>query len=55
MTKKEELKEQILHLTREYYAEVHGIKKPFEPVFFVTPSRVYSEPNASQLSSISHK
>lgn len=30
MTKKEELKQQILALTKEYYAEVHGQKKPFE-------------------------
>lgn len=30
MTKKEELKAQILELTREYYKEVHAEKKPFE-------------------------
>ena len=30
MSKKEELKQQILALTKEYYAEVHGQKKPFE-------------------------
>ena len=31
MTKKEELKAQILELTREYYKEVHAQKKKFEP------------------------
>ncbi|MBO4922859.1 MAG: lipopolysaccharide biosynthesis protein RfbH [Bacteroidales bacterium] len=31
MAKKEELKAQILELTREYYKEVHGQKKEFEP------------------------
>ncbi len=31
MSKKEELKAQILELTKEYYAEVHGKKKEFEP------------------------
>ena len=31
MASKEELKKQILDLTREYYAEVHGQQKPFEP------------------------
>ncbi|MBQ8501924.1 MAG: lipopolysaccharide biosynthesis protein RfbH [Bacteroides sp.] len=31
MKKKEELKQQILRLTREYYAEVHGQEKKFEP------------------------
>jgi len=31
MTKKEELKAQILELTREYYKEVHAMKKEFEP------------------------
>lgn len=31
MKKKEELKAQILELTREYYKEVHGQKKEFEP------------------------
>ena len=31
MTKKEELKAQILELTREYYKEVHAQKKEFEP------------------------
>ncbi len=31
MTKKEELKAQILELTREYYNEVHAQKKDFEP------------------------
>jgi len=31
MTKKEELKTQILELTREYYKEVHAQKKEFEP------------------------
>ena len=31
MNKKEELKQQILQLTREYYQEVHGRKKDFEP------------------------
>ena len=31
MSKKEELKTQILNLTREYYKEVHGPKKKFEP------------------------
>lgn len=30
MAKKEELKAQILELTREYYKEVHSDKKPFE-------------------------
>ncbi|MBR4705469.1 MAG: lipopolysaccharide biosynthesis protein RfbH [Paludibacteraceae bacterium] len=31
MSKKEELKQQILDLTREYYREVHGQKKEFRP------------------------
>ena len=31
MSKKEELKKQILELTREYYREVHAEKKVFEP------------------------
>lgn len=31
MSKKEELKQQILDLTREYYCEVHGQKKEFLP------------------------
>ena len=31
MTKKEELKQQILELTREYYREVHEQKKEFKP------------------------
>ena len=31
MSKKEELKEQILELTREYYKEVHAAKKEFVP------------------------
>lgn len=31
MSKKEELKAQILELTREYYKEVHAHKKEFEP------------------------
>lgn len=31
MSRKDELKQQILSLTRAYYAEVHGQKKPFEP------------------------
>lgn len=31
MSKKEELKAQILELTREYYREVHGVKQVFEP------------------------
>ena len=31
MSKKEELKKQILELTREYYKEVHAQKKEFEP------------------------
>ncbi len=31
MAKKEELKAQILELTREYYKEVHALKKEFEP------------------------
>lgn len=31
MTKKEELKAQILELTREYYKEVHAPKKEFVP------------------------
>ena len=31
MAKKDELKQQILALTKEYYQEVHGQKKPFEP------------------------
>lgn len=31
MSKKEELKAQILELTREYYREVHGVKQDFEP------------------------
>ena len=31
MNKKEELKQQILDLTREYYREVHGQKKEFKP------------------------
>lgn len=30
MARKEELKNQILELTREYYREVHGTKEPFE-------------------------
>lgn len=31
MARKEELKQQILDLTREYWREVHGIKKDFKP------------------------
>ena len=31
MSKKEELKKQILELTREYYREVHGQKQEFVP------------------------
>ena len=31
MSKKEELKQKILDLTREYYREVHGQKKEFKP------------------------
>ena len=31
MSKKEDLKQQILELTREYYREVHGQKKDFKP------------------------
>ena len=31
MSKKEDLKQQILELTREYYREVHGQKKEFKP------------------------
>ena len=31
MARKEELKQQILNLTREYYREVHGQKKEFKP------------------------
>ena len=31
MSRKEELKQQILELTREYYREVHGQKKEFKP------------------------
>ena len=31
MSRKEELKQQILDLTREYYREVHGQKKEFKP------------------------
>lgn len=31
MSKKEELKQQILQLTREYYDEVHKNSKVFEP------------------------
>lgn len=31
MSKKDDLKQQILQLTREYYAEVHGREKTFEP------------------------
>lgn len=31
MSKKEDLKKQILYLTREYYREVHAQKKEFEP------------------------
>ena len=31
MSRKEDLKQEILALTKEYYAEVHGQKKAFEP------------------------
>ena len=31
MSKKEDLKQQILQLTREYYNEVHKTSKVFEP------------------------
>ncbi len=31
MSKKEELKKQILDLTREYYKETHGVEKEFKP------------------------
>lgn len=31
MSKKEDLKKQILELAREYYREVHGVKKEFKP------------------------
>ena len=31
MSRKEELKQQILELTREYYKEVHAPKKEFVP------------------------
>lgn len=32
MDKKEELKKQILELTREYYREAHGQEQEFKPV-----------------------
>ena len=31
MNRKDELKQQILALAKEYYAEVHGQEKSFEP------------------------
>ena len=31
MTRKDELKQQILALTKEYYMEAHEQKSPFEP------------------------
>ena len=45
MSRKEELKQQILSLTRAYYAEVHGQKKPFEPgkTFVNYGGRYYNE------------
>ena len=45
MSRKDELKQQILSLTRAYYAEVHGQKKPFEPgkTFVNYGGRYYDE------------
>lgn len=45
MTKKEELKQQILALTKAYYAEVHGQQKSFEPgaTFVNYGGRYYNE------------
>ena len=45
MNKKEDLKQQILALTKEYYAEAHGTKKPFEPgkTFVNYGGRYYNE------------
>ena len=45
MSRKEELKQQILSLTRSYYAEVHGQKKDFEPgkTFVNYGGRYYDE------------
>ena len=45
MHKKEVLKQQILQLTREYYKEVHGIKKEFVPgkTFVNYGGRFYDE------------
>lgn len=45
MSRKDELKQQILSLTRAYYAEVHGQKKSFEPgkTFVNYGGRYYDE------------
>ena len=45
MSKKEELKQEILALTKEYYDEVHGPKKSFEPgqTFVNYGGRYYDE------------
>lgn len=45
MSKKDELKQQILSLTRAYYTEVHGQKKSFEPgkTFVNYGGRYYDE------------
>lgn len=45
MSRKDELKQQILSLSRTYYAEVHGQKKPFEPgkTFVNYGGRYYDE------------
>lgn len=45
MSRKDELKQQILALTKEYYTEVHGQKKTFEPgkTFVNYGGRYYNE------------
>ena len=59
MARKEELKAQILELTREYYKEVHAQKKDFEPgkTFVHYGGRYFNEEEMVNLvdSSLAHK
>ena len=43
MSKKEDLKQQILDLTREYYREVHGQKKEFKQQILDLTREYYRE------------
>jgi CDP-6-deoxy-D-xylo-4-hexulose-3-dehydrase len=51
MNRKDELKQQILALTKEYYNEVHGSKKSFEPgrTFVNYGGRYYDEAELTNL------